>query len=157
MSTYDVLKYARTFSHLDKSKVTMNVAKGLNVGIDGNEYYLDDIADNNKLLGSNVNTIDDVKKADIKIEILNGTTKNGFAKGFKTQLNSKGFTNITTGNAPQKPVAVTKFTFYGTDENNLTKINDDMGNVIKVNDYELVEEKSNKYDIVVILGNDIIK
>ncbi|WP_026884863.1 LCP family protein [Clostridium akagii] len=157
MSTYDVLKYARAFSHLDKSKVTMSVANGLTVGIDSNKYYLMDDAANSKLLGSSVKAKADVKKADVKIEILNGTTKNGFAKGFKTQLNSKGFTNITTGNAPQKPVAVTKLTFYGTDENNLTKINDDMGNVIKASDYELVEEKSNKYDIIVVLGDDINK
>jgi len=157
MSTYDVLKYARAFSNLDRSNVTMNVANGLSVGVDGNRYYILDSATNNKLLGKTVKTNDDVKKAAVKIEILNGTTKNGFAKGFKSQLNSKGFTNITTGNAPQKPVEVTKFTYYGTDENELIKINDDMGNVIKANDYEYVNGKNNKYDIVVVLGNDINK
>jgi hypothetical protein len=157
MSTYDVLKYARIFSHLDKSKVTMCTAEGLNVGIGGNEYYLIDTAGNNKILDANAKVSDDVNKQALKIEILNGTTKNGLAKGFKTDLNNKGFTNITTGNSPQKPIDKTKVTFYGIDEDKISEIKNDMGNDIDANSYELVQEKSEKYDIVILLGNDINK
>lgn len=157
MSTYDVFKYARAFSHLDKTKVTMYTAKGLNVAIDNNEYYLLDAASNNKLLGNNTKVKNDIDKKSLKIDILNGTTKNGLAKNFKTALEENGFTDITTGNSPQKPIDKTKVTFYGIDEDKIPEVKDYMGNDIKANSYELIQEKSKKYDIVILLGNDINK
>lgn len=156
MTIYDILKYARTFSHLKQPNIAMYTAKGLDVTIEDNNYYLLDKAANDKLLGVTSKT-STINKGNLKIEVLNGTTTSGLAKQYKTALNNKGFTNVTTGNSPQKPIANTKMTFYGVDQNSVAEVKDDIGDAVNASSYELITDKSKKYDIVIVLGNDIIK
>lgn len=157
MSTNQIIKYANTFSHLKKQNINITTAKGLNVDIEGNKYFLLDTIGNSAILSKDktVNKTDNINKATLKIDIQNGTDKNGLAKNYKTQLNEKGFTDVVTGNTAKKPVEVTKITFYGVDESKLIQIKNDMGDLIKTDNYEVVLQKSSKYDVLVVLGNDL--
>ena len=157
MSTNQIMKYARTFSHLKSQNISISTAKGLNVAIEGDKYFLMDTAGNSANLSKDtaVNKVENINKAALKINIQNGTDKNGLAKNYKTQLNEKGFTNIETGNAPKKPVEATKITFYGVDENKLMQIKNSMGDFVKTNNYELISQKNLRYDVLVVLGNDL--
>lgn len=157
MSTNQIIKYANTFSHLKKQNISITTAKGLNAAIEGNKYFLLDTIGNSAILSKDksVNKTDNINKATLKIDIQNGTDKNGLAKNYKTQLNEKGFTNVVTGNSAKKPVEVTKITLYGTDENKLIQIKNDIGDLVKTDNYEVVLQKSSKYDVLVVLGNDL--
>lgn len=159
MSPNQIMKYARTFSHLKSQNISIITAKGLNVTIDDDRYFLVDKIGNSNSISKDkaVNKIDAINKAALKIYIQNGTDKNGLAKSYKTSLNEKGFTNITTGNAPKKPVDETKVTFYGVDENKLMQIKNNMGHFIKTDNYELIPQKSSTHDVLVVLGNDLSK
>lgn len=156
MTPNQIIKYARTFSHLKNQNISITTAKGLDVSIEGNKYFLVDTAGNSANLSAAkaVNKSDNINKSALKINIQNGTTKNGLAKSYQTKLNEKGFTNITTGNAPKKPVEATKVTFYGVDESKLIQINNDMSGSIKTDNYELIPQKSS-HDVVIVLGNDL--
>ncbi|AGK97053.1 LCP family protein [Clostridium pasteurianum] len=156
MTPNQIIKYARTFSHLKNQNISIATAKGLEVSIENNKYFLLDTANNSANLSTTkaVNKSDNINKSALKINIQNGTTKNGLAKNYQTKLSEKGFTNITTGNAPKKPVEATKITFYGIDENKLIQINNDMSGLIKTDNYELIPQKSS-HDVVIVLGNDL--
>lgn len=155
MTTNEVIKYAKLFSHVNKSNVNFYTASGIDVTIDsGDKYYIMNNVKNAEILNNKNGSKNSIDKASLKIDILNGTEKNGLAKNYKSALDGKGFKTITTGNAPKKPVDATKVTFYGVDQNKIAQIKDDMGSSVSSNDYELINEKSNKYDVVILLGND---
>lgn len=158
MTTNDVIKYARAFASLKKDNITVCTAKGLNVTIDSQKYYISDTAANTKLLSSSAasNKTESVNKAGLKTLIWNGTEVNGLAKTYKDKLTAKGFTNITTGNAPKKPVAVTKITFYNMDEQKLLDVYKELNETVKASDVELIPGKGSvKNDVFIVLGSDI--
>jgi LCP family protein required for cell wall assembly len=159
MSPNQIMKYARTFSNLKSQNISITTAKGLNATVEDEKYYLIDTAGNSSNLSKDktVNKADEINKANLKIDIQNGTDKNGLAKNYKTALNKKGFTNITTGNVAKKPVNLTKVTFYGVDENKLIQIKNSMGDFIKTDNYELIPQKSSTHQVVIVLGNDLVK
>ncbi|MDD3223828.1 MAG: LCP family protein [Clostridium sp.] len=155
MTTNEVIKYARLFSHVNKSNVSFVTASGIDLTIDGEDkYYIMNNSKNAEILNNSKESKYTSYEASLKVDVLNGTEKNGFAKECKTVLNDRGFKTVTTGNAPKKPVDATKVTFYGLDQSKIAQIKDDMGSSVNSNDYELVNEKSSKYDVVVVLGND---
>lgn len=157
MTPNEILKYARTFSNLKKQNVSLTTAKGLNVSIVDEKYFLLDKPGNSAdVSGSKAaNKSDEINKSNLKISIQNGTDKNGLAKNYQTKLSNKGFTNITTGNVQKKPVEETKITFYGNNEDELIKINNSIGDIVKANNYEIVPQKTSKYDVLIVLGNDL--
>lgn len=157
MSTAEIIGYARDFSKLSKDNIVVETAKGVNVNIDSEKYYLFDSESNMKLLNSSIaaNKTAAVDKSTLKVLIWNGTDKNGLAKTYKDKLAKLGYSNITVGNAPKKPVVNTSIIYYNMDENKLLKIQNSLGNTFKSNDIELVTSKStSKSDVFVTLGND---
>lgn len=159
MTPNQILKYARTFSNLKSENISLTTAKGLKVTIEDEKYFLLDTAGNSASLSTvkTVNKSNNIDKSVLKVSILNGTDKAGLAKTYQTKLKDDGFTNITTGNASKKPVENTKIVFYGIDENKLININNSIDNTLKIDNYEIVPQKTSKYDILIILGNDLGK
>lgn len=159
MSTSEIIGYARTFSKLNKENVVVETAKGVNVNIDSEKYYLFDSENNIKLLNAStaVNKTEAIDKAALKVLIWNGTDKNGLAKSYKDKLSKLGFTSINTGNAPKKPVVATKIIYYNMDEDKLIKVYNAFGNTFKSKDIELATGKStSKNDVLVTLGTDAV-
>lgn len=157
MSVNQIIKYARTFASLNKDNISVYTAKGLNVTIDSEKYFVNDTVSNTKLLASSAaaNKTQTTDKGTLKVLIWNGTEKNGLAKSYKDKLTAKGFSGITTGNAPKKPVTVTKITFYNMDEKKLINIYDAFDGIFKSNDVELIPGKGTvKNDVLVTLGSD---
>lgn len=157
MTPNQILKYARIFSNLKNENISLTTAKGLKVSIEDENYFLLDTAGNaaNLSTSKTVSKSEDINNSILKISILNGTDKAGLAKNYQTKFKNYGFNNIITGNAPKKPVENTKVVFYGTDENQLIQINNSINKGLKADSYEIVPQKTSKYDVLIILGNDL--
>lgn len=158
MTVNQIIKYGRAFASLSKDNISVETAKGLNVTIDTQKYYINDAAANRKLLSVSTaaSKAEALDKGALKVLIWNGTTTNGLAKNYKDKITAKGFTNITTGNAPKKPVETTKITFYNMDESKLINAYDALDGTVKAGDIELIPGKGSvKNDILITLGADL--
>lgn len=158
MSTNQIIKYARAFASLKKDDISVCTAKGLNVTVDSEKYYLNDAVSNKKLLSSSTaaSKTESVDKSTVKMLIWNGTNTNGLAKNYKDKLTAKGFANITTGNAPKKPVDTTTITFYNMDDAKLISTYNALDGTIKAGEIVLIPGKGSvKNDILITLGSDI--
>lgn len=96
-------------------------------------------------------TISQVKKADLKIQVLNGTGVAGQAKQVKDNLATAGFTNVETGNGDNKD-GTTTIIFYTNISTDMKKgvedaIRESFGNVVNQEDI-----KSNDFDVVILTG-----
>lgn len=151
MSASEIVKYASAALKVNKSNISMSTLKGTSVYIKGISYFVydsksSDQTTDDKTISKSANV--DIKN--LKLEILNGTETNGLAKRYKDKLIKKGFSNITTGNVPKKPVKKTTATLYGIDEESVTEIKNKLG----IENVELVGSKNEKADIIIIMGQD---
>lgn len=151
MSASEIVKYASAALKVNKSNISMSTLKGTSMYIKGISYFVYDSKGSNqttddKTISKSANV--DIKN--LKLEILNGTETNGLAKRYKDKLIKKGFSNITTGNAPKKPVKKTTVTLYGIDEQSVSEIKNKLG----IENVELVGSKNEKADIIIIMGQD---
>nr|WP_269144143.1 LCP family protein [Clostridium guangxiense] len=151
MSASEIVKYGSAALKVNKNNITMSTIKGTSMYINGVSYFVYNSKSNNQ-------TVDDKRSpetsnADIKnlkVEILNGTEINGLAKKYRDKLIKKGFSDITTGNASKKPVKETRATLYGIDEGSASEVKSKLG----IENAELVNNKAQKYDIIIIIGED---
>lgn len=155
MSASEIIKYGTAALKVNKSNISMSTIKGTSMYIGGVSYFVYDSNGTNKTVGDNKpskTTTSAVSLKNLKIQILNGTETNGLAKRYKDKLVNKGFSssNITTGNAATKPVKETKVTLYGIDEENASQVKSKLG----IENVELINNKSEKFDIVIIIGQD---
>lgn len=154
MTASEMIKYGSAALKVNKSNISMNTIKGTSMYIGGISYFVYDSSGSNTTVSDNkttrINT--SVNTKDLKVEVLNGTETNGLAKRYKDKLIGKGFSssNITTGNASAKPVKETKVILYGIDEENASQIKSRLG----IENVELVNNKSEKYDIIITIGKD---
>lgn len=154
MSASEIVKYGTAALKVNKSNISMNTIKGTAMYIGGISYFVYDSNSSSKIVNDNKTnkTITSMNIKDLKVEVLNGTETNGLAKRYKDKLMSKGFSssNITTGNAPTKPVKETKVILYGVDEESAAQVKSKLG----IENVELVNNKSGKYDIIITIGKD---
>ncbi|WP_097026096.1 LCP family protein [Clostridium peptidivorans] len=101
MNPDEIIKYAYNFGYkVDKSNMKMTTLQGEGQYINGVSYYIFKKSLNKQILtvlheGSNVKTFD---KNSFKIDILNGTNRNGLAARVSSKLQQKGYVNIKTAN-----------------------------------------------------------
>lgn len=154
MSASEIIKYGTAALKVNKSNISMNTIKGTSMYIGGVSYFVYDSNSSNKTVSDNktTKTTTSVNIKNLKVEVLNGTETNGLAKRYKDKLIGKGFSssNITTGNAPTKPIKETKVILYGVDEENASEVKSKLG----IENIELVNNKSEKYDIIITIGKD---
>lgn len=154
MSASEIIKYGKAALAVNKSNISMNTIKGTSMYIGGISYFVYDSNGSSKTVGDSKTTKNttSVNVKDLKVEVLNGTETNGLAKRYKDKLIGKGFSssNITTGNSPTKPVKETKAIIYGADEENAFQIKSKLG----MENIELVNNKSEKYDVIITIGKD---
>jgi len=157
MQPDDILKYAYTFSKVDKSKIAMSTLKGTTPMIGDVSYFVFSEKENAQLLSvirgeksSSGAAQSEVKldKTNIKIEVLNGTNKTGLAANYAAQLKKSGFTNIVTGNGTKS--SSSKIILYGVDTSLISTIRSDF----KIENIETNNQKSGNFDIIVVLGED---
>lgn len=151
MSASEIVKYGSAALKVNKNNITMSTIKGTSMYINGVSYFVYNSKSNNQ-------TVDDKRSPEtsnvdiknLKVEILNGTEINGLAKKYRDKLIKKGFSDITTGNASKKPVKETRATLYGIDEGSASEVKSRLG----IENAELVNNKAQKYDIIIIIGED---
>lgn len=101
MNPDEIIKYAYNFGYkVDKSNMKMATLQGEGEYINGVSYYIFKKSLNKQILTvlheeSNVETFD---KSSFKIDILNGTNRNGLAARVSSKLQQKGYVNIKTAN-----------------------------------------------------------
>ncbi|MFL0251207.1 LCP family protein [Clostridium neuense] len=152
MAVSDIVKYGLAALKVDKSNINMSTIKGTAMYIGGVSYFVCDPKGSSQIVDDKSRE-SETKSADVKslkIEVLNGTETGGLAKRYKDQLIRNGFTNITTGNASKKPVKETRVTLYGVDESTASQIKSKIG----IENTELVNNKSEKFDVIIIIGED---
>ncbi|MCR6699636.1 LCP family protein, partial [Escherichia coli] len=117
MTASDIYKYGKALASVKSENLKITSINGTNVYIGGNTYFVYNHKENKNILTTGNKVKVSKPSLNYKIEILNGTDKNGLAKQYKDILVAKGFQNdFTTGNYPKKPVKNTKVTLYGIDE-----------------------------------------
>ncbi|MBE6068934.1 MAG: LytR family transcriptional regulator [Clostridium lundense] len=101
MNPDEIIKYAYNFGYkVDKSNMKMTTLQGEGEYINGVSYYIFKKNLNKQILTvlheeGNVETFD---KGNFKIDILNGTNRNGLAARVSSKLQQKGYVNIKTAN-----------------------------------------------------------
>lgn len=150
MNPDEIIKYAYNFGYkVDKSNMKMATLQGEGEYINGVSYYIFKKSLNKQILTvlheeSNVETFD---KSSFKIDILNGTNRNGLAARVSSKLQQKGYVNIKTANG-------NKSTKSKLVVNGLSK---EVGQILKrdfnIENIEYNEDGENNY-IKAILGDD---
>lgn len=150
MNPDEIIKYAYNFGYkVDKSNMKMVTLQGEGQYIKGVSYYIFKESLNKQILkalheGSSIETFD---KSDFKVDVLNGTNRNGLAARVSSKLKEKGYVNIKTGNGNKS--AKSKLIVSGLDK----KVQEKLKKDFNVENIEYVENGENNY-IKVILGDD---
>lgn len=150
MNPDEIIKYAYNFGYkVDKSNMKMTTLQGEGDYINGVSYYIFKESLNKQILRalheeSNIESFD---KGNFKIDILNGTNRNGLAARVSSKLQQKGYTNIKTGNG-------NKSTRSKLIVNGLSKeVEKTLKRDFNIDNIEYSEDGENNY-IKVILGDD---
>ncbi|KHD35137.1 LytTR family transcriptional regulator [Clostridium acetobutylicum] len=151
MTASDIYKYGKALASVKSENLKITSINGTNVYIGGNTYFVYNHKENKNILTTGNKVKVSKPSLNYKIEILNGTDKNGLAKQYKDILVAKGFQNdFTTGNYPKKPVKNTKVTLYGIDEEDVPYIK----SKLSLSNVELISKKTEKFDIIILQGED---
>jgi LCP family protein required for cell wall assembly len=154
MPAEDILKYGTSIAKVNKESINMNTLQGDLAYLDEvsyliynkgkNKEVLDALGEGAQVVSQNV-TID---KSKLKIQVLNATTKKGLAGSVSAKLKENGYTNIVTGNISK--TSKSTITVYDIDKKHKDSITKDFN----INNIVFKDNKNDKYDIVVILGDD---
>lgn len=154
MSASEIIGYGKDMLFIKKDKISMSTLSGSPMYIGGISYFVYNpngskgLFKNNDTSSPSTTSTVDISK--YKVEVLNGTDTNGLAKKYKDKLTALGFSNITTGNAPRKPVTQTKATLYGISEGDAAAVK----SKLNLENVDLINSSPEKYDIIVVLGED---
>ncbi|URZ06073.1 LCP family protein [Clostridium felsineum] len=152
MTSSEMYKYAKALAAVKGENLRAKAISGSEVYIGGNTYFVYNHKENKNIFVTGKTEKVTNPSLNYKIEILNGTDKNGLAKQYKDVLLKNGFSSgdFTTGNYPKKPVKNTKVTLYGIDEGEVPYIK----SKLKLNNVELISKKTDKFDIIILQGED---
>jgi len=150
MKAADIIKYGFKIATIDKSKVDTATLQGSTPYIGGVSYFVYDKEKNSELTASLKNGYSETKldPATLKVEVLNCTNKSGAAATYASKLKQEGFDNITTGNGTQS--ATSKILLYGLD----SSVKPEIKGIFGISKIETDKNKTGKYDIIVMLGED---
>jgi len=151
-----MLQYALKFAQLSSDKIVMSTLKGTTPTIDGVSYFVFDEDQNKEVLAAlhgeaveTETTQATLDRANLSIEVLNGTLRNGLAAGYASNLKGKGYSKpIITGNGTK--ATQSKVTLYGVDKSLVSQIKSEFG----INNVEIHDQKTGNFDIIVLLGDD---
>lgn len=154
MSVEEMIKLGTTFGKLDKSSIKASTLKGDTDYIDGISYFIYDQNKNVELL-SKLNTKTEmvsnnniIKRENIKVQVLNGTVKQGLAAKYAESISKKGYSNTTTGNGQKSKKS--KVTVYGMQPEAEKIIKNEFG----IDNIEIMPTNEQNFDIIVLLGED---
>lgn len=92
-----------------------------------------------------------LKRSDIKISVLNGTDKSGFAKENSEKLTTLGYKNIDLGNADRDDYSSTVIRIKDSKKNYLSLIINDLMNDFDTSTLDSLSE-DDKSDVIIVLG-----
>jgi LCP family protein required for cell wall assembly len=156
MDSKTMFAYAFKLKDIHTSNIEKRILEGEPKYIDGISYFIYNKSKNEEYLEnfrySNIglgNT--EIKRGDIKVEILNSTGVNGLASKYKSKMEDMGYDVVSVGNYSKK-LKRSVINDYSKRE---------YGNFVKedLNFGEVVDKSSKKYraHVVVILGEDVVK
>ncbi|HLD92372.1 MAG TPA: LytR C-terminal domain-containing protein [Patescibacteria group bacterium] len=94
----------------------------------------------------------DVKRSDIKVQVLNGSGTSGLAGKAKTYLEGLGYKDVAVGNASSSDFAETEIQIKDSVKGFLDTITTDLSKNYTVSKETKVLTASSKFDIVITLG-----
>lgn len=167
----DVLEYMDDVKKFDTSKLRIETLPGEGKYIDAVSYFVhdsektkklvdelfinddivedDETGDDTAITASTSNVTTEKKKSEIKVEVLNGTTRNGLANSVATKLKDEGYNVTKIGNNGNKDSI--KTTIINRTNNDYAKeIKKFLGKGTLKEEYE----SNSKIDVTVILGSD---
>jgi len=149
MDANEILKYGYIFATIDNTKLSIDTIKGDLKDVAGVSYVVYDDAQNEKIISElNNGDVQNVDKSKLKIKIINGTKTPGLASDFSTYLVENGYNKAVTENGAA--TSKTKISVYNGDKSMKTDLEKDF----KINNIEFLEASNEKFDIVVVLGED---
>ncbi|KGM99016.1 LCP family protein [Clostridium botulinum] len=155
MSSNEILKYGYALATAEN--ISTETLKGSTRYIGKGSYFVYNKNQNREILSKlrdvhSVNSDDNsnsVKSKSFKIQILNGTKKQGLASSYKKYIESKGYKNISTGNTKssnKSRIIIGK----GISSKDVENIKDNFD----IDTVEKSSKGSNEFDITVILGEN---
>ena len=159
LSALNIMDYGLSLANTPKEKVNFHIISGEDAWIGGISYFIYtpesnsdilSILNNEKSIDTNAgNQVEGFKKNKIRINILNSTLKEGLAKNFGENIEKKGYTQYSTGNANENR-QTSKIKIYGLNENDVEIIKKDFN----IDDVEYMSEYNENFEVEVILGED---
>ncbi len=154
MKPEEIIKYAYTFSRVDKENMNVTTLKGTPKYIGQVSYFIYSENQNKELIkelqgnGSYDGITNSFNRSGAYVNILNGTNINGLAARLSNRLKQKGYVNITTGNG--KKTNESKIQVSGVSKKSVSIIKRDFG----IENVEIIDSNSEKVTITVLLGKD---
>lgn len=167
----EILGYLDDVKNFDTSKLRIETLPGEGLYIDNISYFVhdpdktkklvdelfinDDVIedettnDDSAITTSTSNTETEKKKSEIKVEVLNGTTRNGLANSVATKLKEEGYNVTKIGNNGNTDSIKTTI-INRTDNEYAKEIKKFLGKGIVKEEYD----SNSKVDVTVILGSD---
>ena len=155
MSRDEMIGYGLNLLDLKSSSVKMVTLKGTPVNISKISYLKYNENSNREILdlisGDAPAEVADVKRENLKIEVLNGTSVNGLAASAAKKLKEDGYKNIKIGNSRSKC------------SESVIKLKNDKLKFIVANDTGIAKIKNveandiGEYDAIIVLGKDYKK
>lgn len=166
----DIFEYLEDVKNFDMSKFRIETLPGEGMYIGPTSYYVHESEKTKKLvdemfinddLYTDISYVEEVaqpvvsnnvvvkEKSDIKIEVLNGTSRNGLANSVATKLKEKGYNVTKIGNNGNKDSIKTSI-INRTEENYAKEIKSFLGKGAVKTEIEV----DSKVDVTVILGSD---
>lgn len=149
MNIRDIAVYGNKFAKVNMENLEMMTLNGECGDLNKISYFFYDQNKNYDILQMiHDDNYISINKSSLKIQVLNGTGKSGLAKNFSDFIKSEGYTNVSLGNADI--TNETKLIFNGLDEITTEIIKKDFS----VKNIKKNVLKDEKFDIIVVLGND---
>ena len=95
-----------------------------------------------------------LKKGDLNIEVLNGTTTAGYAAKAKEYLQGLGYTNVAVGNADTSDFTTTEIAIKDDKKDYLPLLTADLSKDYALDNTTKSLDASSKYDVVITLGSE---
>ncbi|WP_253199321.1 LCP family protein [Clostridium tagluense] len=148
MEAKDIIKYGYIFAS-NKGQLSMDTIKGDLKLINGQSYLVYNEAQNKTIISKLYdNKAIYVDKSKLRIKIINGTKKSGLASDFSKYLVEKGYNKPVTengGTASKSKISV----YNGNNDIKTALIKD-----FKIDNIEFLSSTQEKFDIIVLLGED---
>lgn len=166
----DIMKYGISVVTASKENIRFHTLQGEAAYVDGTSYYNYEPEMNEEILSilknsepnetSESNTSNSgsglsMSKESIRVNVLNGTNKEGLAGEFANKVMKLGYNNCDFGNydANLKPVKVSQIKLYGLTSDDAKILKKEFG----IKNVEVMNEVNPNYEMEIILGDDKAK